>query len=186
MKQGLHTGKMACVRDVKYEWKDILVVPFSDPKLNQGLGLLSRFLRGMISSLVLGCFFLFLSFAFLSEVQSESRIESSLAAKEAYLNRYSDIFLMVEGDVVKILSDDIDGTPHQRFIIITSTGQTLLISHNLKLAPRIPLEPELKLRIYGEYRWNPRGGLIHKTHGSQKKGDPHGWVEIIHTGECFP
>lgn len=177
---------MACVGDVKYEWKDMLVVPFSDPKLNQNLGVSYQSPRVMKSSLVLGCFFLFLSFTFLAEVQSDSRIESSSAAKEAYLNRHSDIFLMVEGDVVKILSDDIDGTPHQRFIIITSTGQTLLISHNLKLAPRIPLQPELKLRIYGEYRWNPKGGLIHKTHGSQNKGDPHGWIEIIGTGERFP
>jgi len=131
-------------------------------------------------------FFFIFSFGFLSESQTESRNEVSSAAKEAYLNQYSDLFLMVEGEVAKILLDDTDGTPHQRFIIITSTGQTLLISHNLKLAPRIPLQPELKLRIYGEYRWNPKGGLIHKTHGSRKKGDPHGWVEIIGTGERFP
>jgi len=157
-----------------------------DPILNQGLGLLSRSLKVMISSLVLGCLFLFLSFGCIAEAQSERRKEASSAAKEAYLNQYSDLFLMVEGEVAKILSDDTEGIPHQRFIIITSEGQTLLISHNLNLARRVPLHSGLKLRIYGEYRWNPKGGLIHKTHGSQKKGDPHGWVEVIRTGERFP
>ena len=139
-----------------------------------------------LRALFLWVFFFILFFGFLSESHAESKKEVSSAAKEAYLKQYSDLFLMVEGEVAKILSDDIDGTPHQRFIIITSAGQTLLITHNLRLAPRVPLQPGLKLRIYGEYRWNPKGGLIHKTHGSKRKGDPHGWVEIIGTGERFP
>ena len=145
-----------------------------------------RSFRMIKSPLVLGCIFLILSFGFFSEAQSDRRKEGAFAAKEAYLNKYSDLFLKVEGEVVNILSDDTEGVPHQRVIIITSEGQTLLISHNLNLAPRVSLQPGIMLRIYGEYRWNPKGGLIHKTHGSQKKGDPHGWIEVIHTGERFP
>ncbi|MGE3388849.1 MAG: DUF3465 domain-containing protein, partial [Gammaproteobacteria bacterium] len=45
--------------------------------------------------------------------------------------------LQVEGEgiVVKVLPDDRDGSPHQRFILRLASGQTLLVAHNLDLAP---------------------------------------------------
>ena len=128
---------------------------------------------------------LFLSVGFPSRGLSESKQETQSSVKEAYLKQYSDIFLKAEGEVAKILRDDTKGTPHQRFIIITQEGQTILIVHNLNLAPRVPVKHGLKLRVYGEYEWNPKGGVIHKTHESRRKGDPHGWIEIFETGERF-
>ncbi|HEX9756213.1 MAG TPA: DUF3465 domain-containing protein [Nitrospiria bacterium] len=116
---------------------------------------------------------------------SESKEETQSPVKEAYLKQYSNIFLKAEGEVAKILLDDTKGTPHQRFIIITQEGQTILIIHNLNLAPRVPVKHGLKLRVYGEYEWNPKGGVIHKTHDSRRKGDPHGWVEIVDSGKRF-
>ena len=41
------------------------------------------------------------------------------------------------GTVIAILSDDLNGSRHQRFIIELESKQTLLISHNIDLSSRI-------------------------------------------------
>ena len=38
---------------------------------------------------------------------------------------------------VRVLPDDADGSRHQRFIVQLASGQTLLITHNIDVAPRI-------------------------------------------------
>ena len=51
---------------------------------------------------------------------------------------------MVEGVgiVERVLRDDEDGSRHQRFIVSLGSGLTLLVSHNIDLAPRVAnLEP---------------------------------------------
>jgi len=126
-----------------------------------------------------------LSYALPPVTETEPKAPTLSAAKEAYLHHRSNLFLTVEGEVAKILRDDVQGTPHQRFIIMTAEGQTILIAHNLQLAPRVPLQPGLKLRIRGEYQWNPKGGLIHKTHHTTKARLPSGWIEIVKTGQRF-
>ncbi len=42
------------------------------------------------------------------------------------------------GVVDKILADDNDGGRHQRFILRLGSGQTLLVAHNIDIAPRLP------------------------------------------------
>ena len=42
-----------------------------------------------------------------------------------------------EGTVVRMLADDNVGSRHQRFIICLASGRTILIAHNIDLAPRI-------------------------------------------------
>lgn len=117
--------------------------------------------------------------------QSGSENNARSPVKEAYLNRYSNLFLQAQGDVVRILKDDEKGTPHQRFIIMTSEGQTVLIVHNLNLSTRVPVRVGLEVRVYGEYEWNPKGGLIHNTHRSTGQNNPHGWIEIVRTGKRY-
>ena len=41
------------------------------------------------------------------------------------------------GNVTKLLSDDNTGNRHQRFIVKLSSGKTLLIAHNIDLAPKV-------------------------------------------------
>ena len=66
-----------------------------------------------------------------------------------------------EGIVIKVLSDDNDGSPHQRFILRLDSGQTLLIAHNIDLAPRVSsLSEGDGIAFYGVYEWNPKGGRI--------------------------
>lgn len=86
----------------------------------------------------------------------------------------------VEGDgtVTGILPDDNDGSRHQRFILELESGQTLLIAHNIDLAPRIDdLEIGDRVAFYGEYEWNSRGGLIHWTHHDPDGEHVTGWLE---------
>jgi len=86
--------------------------------------------------------------------------------------------------VSRILSDDNKGSRHQRFILRLSSGQTLLVAHNIDLAPRINnLQNGDSVQFYGEYEWNSTGGVIHWTHhdpGGQHVG---GWLE--HNGRKY-
>ena len=47
--------------------------------------------------------------------------------------------LLVEGQgtVSRLLTDDTRGDKHQRFIVTLASGQTLLITHNIDIAPRV-------------------------------------------------
>lgn len=94
--------------------------------------------------------------------------------------------LQVEGQglVRRVLSDDNDGSRHQRFIVALSSGQTLLISHNIDLAPRVAgLREGDTVSFSGEYEWNPEGGVIHWTHHDPRKRHPPGWIR--HNGEVY-
>lgn len=82
------------------------------------------------------------------------------------------------GTVARVLSDDNDGSRHQRFIIELGSGQTLLVAHNIDLAPRINgLRPGDAVSFFGEYEWNDRGGLIHWTHHDPRAQHIDGWIE---------
>lgn len=68
------------------------------------------------------------------------------------------------GIVQRLLSDDSDGSRHQRFVLDLRNGQTVLIAHNIELAERIPLGIGDRVRFRGMYEWNDLGGLVHWTH----------------------
>jgi Protein of unknown function (DUF3465) len=102
----------------------------------------------------------------------------------AFANRASDIQVEGEGMVVRVLSDDMNGSRHQRLIVQLASGQTLLITHNIDVAPRIDgLEEGDSVRFFGEYVWNAKGGLIHWTHHDPRGKHVAGWV--IHNGKTY-
>ena len=89
-----------------------------------------------------------------------------------------------QGTVSRILSDDTDGSRHQRFILRLSSGRTLLIAHNIDLAPRInSLRTGDTVSFYGEYEWNDRGGVLHWTHHDPQGRHAAGWLE--HKGQRY-
>ena len=89
----------------------------------------------------------------------------------------SGVQIQVSGEVIKILPDDNNGTPHQRFIIKLDDGITLLIAHNTDLAPRLNgLKVGDQVSVFGEYEWNDKGGIIHWTHHDPQNQHPHGWI----------
>ena len=102
----------------------------------------------------------------------------------AFEKHASNIQVEGQGTVAKILPDDDDGNRHQRFIVRLSSGQTILIAHNIDLAPRIPsLNEGDVISFSGEYEWNPKGGVVHWTHRDPDSHHPAGWIR--HDGQAF-
>ena len=109
-------------------------------------------------------------------------VETTL--REAYANRRGDIQVEGAGRVTRILRDDTQGSRHQRFIIELGSGQTVLVSHNIDLAPRVEgLRVGDEVTFFGEYEWNPQGGVIHWTHHDPAGRHPDGWIR--HRGRTY-
>ncbi|MHB1215122.1 MAG: DUF3465 domain-containing protein [Thiobacillus sp.] len=116
---------------------------------------------------------------------------SSLAAggddaviENAFANRTGNQQVAGQGTVVKVLADDTHGSRHQRFIVRLGSGRTLLVSHNIDLAPRIDaLREGDTIAFYGEYEWNPKGGVIHWTHHDPQGRHLPGWIR--HGGRTY-
>jgi hypothetical protein len=88
------------------------------------------------------------------------------------------------GTVVSVLSDDNDGSRHQRFILEVSAGRTVLIAHNIDLAPRVRSLSEGDIvSFFGQYESNDRGGVIHWTHKDPQGRHVDGWLE--HDGQRY-
>jgi hypothetical protein len=86
--------------------------------------------------------------------------------------------LVTRGRVIRILSDDRDGSAHQRFIIQLDGGNTLLIAHNIDLAPRLAgLTVGESVIVAGEFAPNDRGGLVHWTHHDPAGRHVPGYIE---------
>ena len=79
-----------------------------------------------------------------------------------------------EAEVIKILKDDLKGDKHQK-LIIKKGNQTILLAHNIDIAPRIPVKIGDIIIVNGEYEWNEQGGVVHWTHRSNNQ-HPAGWV----------
>lgn len=106
------------------------------------------------------------------------------AIREAFENKRSDVQVSGSGLVTRILADDNDGSRHQRFILELDSGLTLLIAHNIDLAPRIDnLSRGDQVDFYGEYEWNQNGGVVHWTHLDPRGSHPHGWLK--HQGKTY-
>ena len=97
---------------------------------------------------------------------------------EAFRDGRSNVQVGGEGRVTRILPDDNEGSRHQKFLLELESGHSLLISHNIDLAPRVDnlREGEL-LEFYGEYEWNKKGGVIHWTHHDPQGKHPGGWLK---------
>jgi hypothetical protein len=106
------------------------------------------------------------------------------AIGRAFASRTSDVQVEGEGTVIRLLPDDVNKPRHQRFIVELASGQTLLITHNIDIAPRIDgLEVGDNLRFSGEYVWNAKGGLVHWTHHDPQRKHAGGWLR--HNGKTY-
>ena len=102
----------------------------------------------------------------------------------AFRDQRSGVQVSGEGVVAKVLSDDRNGSPHQRFILRLATGQTVLVAHNTDLAPRIAhLAVGDTVAFSGQYEWNEKGGVIHWTHADPDGRHAAGWLK--HAGETY-
>jgi len=113
---------------------------------------------------------------------SGTSASESIAA--AYRERLSDVQVAGAGIVVRVLPDDRRGSRHQRFILRFDEGSTLLVAHNIDLAPRvqnIAIGDIVEFR--GEYEWNDKGGVLHWTHHDPQGVHDGGWLK--HNGRTY-
>ena len=109
---------------------------------------------------------------------------SNNSISKAFENRSVNIQVQGTGTVIKTLRDDLEGSRHQKFIIRLSSGHTLLIAHNIDLAPRInSIRSGDPIEFYGEYEWNSKGGVIHWTHHDPRGKHTGGWIK--HNGQTY-
>jgi len=109
---------------------------------------------------------------------------SDQAFADALENHSSGLQIEGHGIVTRILSDDLDGSRHQRFIVELESGQTLLVAHNIDVAPKVDqLREGDDVMFYGEYEWTPQGGVIHWTHDDPDGDHPDGWIR--HRGRTY-
>lgn len=102
----------------------------------------------------------------------------------AFRNHTSGIEVEGEGSVIRLLDDDVKGPRHQRFIVELASGQTLLITHNIDLAPRLNgLKSGDSISFKGEYVWNAKGGMVHWTHHDPQGRHVAGWIQ--HNGRTY-
>jgi hypothetical protein len=96
---------------------------------------------------------------------TDSAPESDAFFQSLFDSQAEDVAVSGTGTVIRLLSDDTEGDKHQRFIVELASGQTLLMVHNIDIAPRVdPLEVGDTVSFVGEDVWNEEGGLVHWTH----------------------
>ena len=109
---------------------------------------------------------------------SGANTEDAIIAR-LYQEKRSNVQVRGQGVVVRMLPDDNEGDRHQRFIIQLDNGQTLLIAHNIDIAPRVGgLKEGDTVSFLGVYEYNEEGGTVHWTHHDPDGTEPGGWLEV--------
>jgi hypothetical protein len=143
----------------------------------------------VINKVVIGVLLAATAYWLIDEYQPQSIDTQQLevagdAVDRAFENRQSNVQVSGRGEVIKLLSDDTKGSRHQRFILRVASARTLLISHNIDLAPRIDtLKVGDHVDFFGEYEWNEKGGLVHWTHDDPQGRHEDGWLR--HEGRVY-
>ena len=126
-------------------------------------------------------------------VENKTTVDQGYASKQkqgtkiiahAFENKLSNIQVEGVGKVKAILKDDNEGSRHQKFILQLENGQTLLVAHNIDLAPRInQLKKGDIVQFFGEYEYSAKGGVMHWTHHDPRKKHADGWLK--HEGKTY-
>jgi hypothetical protein len=110
-------------------------------------------------------------------------IAGERAIVAAFEEGRSGLVVQSAGVVERVLPDDQEGDRHQRFILRLASGHTLLVSHNISLAPRVPVSIDDSIEFRGQYEWNEQGGVVHWTHHDPQGDRPGGWIR--HAGRLY-
>ena len=85
----------------------------------------------------------------------------------------------VTARVVRLLGDDSIGVRHQRFRVqIRTMTATVMVSHNVDLAGRVPVRAGDEIRVRGVYTWTRKGGVIRWTHRDPRGVHPAGFIRL--------
>jgi len=113
-----------------------------------------------------------------------SSIADEAAIAQAFNSHRSGVEVTGSGVVERLLPDDDSGGRHQRFILRLTSGQTLLVAHNVDIASRVQdLKVGDTVQFKGQYEWNSQGGVIHWTHHDPTGTHQLGWLK--HGGKLY-
>jgi hypothetical protein len=108
---------------------------------------------------------------------SVTDVAGDASIAQAFASHAHDVRVHGAGTVSRVLSDDNQGDRHQRFIVRLSSGQSILIVHNIDLAPRVAnVSAGDAIEFEGEYVWNAQGGVVHWTHHDPAARHQAGWI----------
>ena len=109
---------------------------------------------------------------------------NAISLEQAIQQRTSNVQVKGTGTVIRLLKDDNRGSRHQKFILKLASNKTILIAHNIDLAPRInTISTGDIIAFYGEYEWNNKGGVVHWTHHDPNGHHIGGWLK--HNGNTY-
>ncbi|MDA3502053.1 DUF3465 domain-containing protein [Acinetobacter sp. AOR34_HL] len=113
-----------------------------------------------------------------TSIVEEAAVDNQHKIMKAYKQQISNIQVQSKGEVKAILADDNDGSRHQKMILKLENGLTVLVAHNIDLAPRVEgLRKGEIVEFYGEYEYSPKGGVIHWTHHDPQGKHVDGWLK---------
>ncbi|MEW6997692.1 DUF3465 domain-containing protein [Colwelliaceae bacterium BS250] len=113
-----------------------------------------------------------------AKASSTGALPSNSQISHAFKSKKSALQVQGYGSVLKILADDLNGSRHQRFILAISNQHTILVTHNIDLAPKIKTLKQGDVVVFnGEYEWNEKGGVVHWTHYDPDNRREDGWLK---------
>ena len=116
--------------------------------------------------------------------QKNNSVDDTSKISDAFDKKAGDIQVQAAGRVIAVLSDDNEGSRHQKFLLELKNGQTVLVAHNIDLAPRIEqIQKGDTVEFYGEYEYSDKGGVIHWTHHDPSRKHLDGWLK--HQGRTY-
>lgn len=112
-----------------------------------------------------------------NQIEQASKNTSNI--ENAFQQQLNDVIVEGSGRVIKVLADDQTGSRHQKFLLEIASQHSILIAHNIDLAPRIEnLQVGDTVNFKGEYQWNSKGGVVHWTHHDPQGKHIGGWLEL--------
>jgi len=81
-------------------------------------------------------------------------------------------------EVTRLLPDDTDGRPHQKWQARVSDGSIVTIVYNSDMGERVPVEVGSRFTVGGQFLWVGKSGMIHWTHIDPRGNRPDGYVMV--------
>ena len=119
---------------------------------------------------------------FTSAAPKSGIVQAQKAKKDAVTPSANKDWKVVEGEVSKLLPDDLNGSRHQHFLVQVSPKKTIKIAHNIDLAPYVPVKVGDKVSIKCEYIKASPYDVAHWTHYDPRGGEG-GYIE--HEGKVY-
>ena len=105
------------------------------------------------------------------QIQDDSSLVAAVNARHG-------VFYIEAGNLTvdRLLPDDTQGLPHQKWIGRLSNGSTITVVYNSDMGLRVPLHIGDKFSVGGQFIWTGNSGLIHWVHDDPSRQRPDGYV----------